>query len=62
MRAGPPVGRRRPLVEHVEGGIVAALEALLEDAVLFPEVAHAGVERREVDARGHLEPGLLSLT
>ena len=37
-----------------------ALEALLEDAMLFPEREDARVERREVDARGHLaEPGSL---
>src|SRR5450756_1490746 len=60
MRAGTAVGRGRALVEHVHGGVVAPFEALLEDAVLFPEREDAGVERGEVDARRHLaEPGLL---
>ena len=60
VRAGAAVGRGRALVEHVHGGVVAPFEALLEDAVLFPEREDAGVERREVDARRHLaEPGLL---
>ena len=59
MRAGPAVGRRRPLVEHVQGRVVAALEALVEDVVSLPELEDAGVERREVDARRDvLEPGL----
>ena len=60
MRAGPAVGRGRPLVEDEDGGVLAALEALLEDAVLLPELEDAGVERREVDARRDvLEPGLI---
>jgi hypothetical protein len=60
VRAGQPVGRGRTLVEHVHRGVVAPHEALLEDAVLFPEREDARIERREVDARGHLaEPGSL---
>ena len=60
VRTGAPVGRGRALVEHVHRRVVAPFEALLEDAVLFPEREDAGVERREVDARGHLaEPGSL---
>src|SRR5450756_835461 len=60
MRAGTAVGRGRALVEHVHRGVVAPFEALLEDAVLFPEREDAGVERGEVDARDSLaEPGLL---
>ena len=60
MRAGQPVGRGRSLVEHVHRGVVAAFEALLEDAVLFPEREDARVESGKVDARGHLaEPGSL---
>ena len=59
VRARAAVGRRRPFVEDVEGRVVAALEALLEDAVVFPERQDARVERREVDARRDvLEPGL----
>ena len=59
VRARPAVGRGRPLVEHEDGGVLAALEALLEDAVLLPELEDARVERREVDARRDvLEPGL----
>ena len=59
VRAGLAVGRRRPLVEDVEGRVLAALEALLEDAVVLPELEDARVQRREVDARRDvLEPGL----
>ena len=59
VRARPAVGRGRPLVEDEDGGVVTALEALLEDAVFLPELEDAGVERREVDARRDvLEPGL----
>ena len=59
MRARAAVGRRRSFVEHVEWRVVTALEALLEDAVLLPELEGPGVERREVDARRDvLEPGL----
>ncbi len=59
VRAGPPVGRRRSLVEDELRRVLAALETLLEDAVLLPEGEDARVERREVDARRDvLEPGL----
>ena len=59
VRAGLAVGRRRTLVEDVEGRVLTALEALLEDAVVLPELEDARVERREVDARRDvLEPGL----
>ncbi len=49
VRAGPAVGRRRPLVEDEEGRVVTALEALLEDAVLLPE--RRGCGRRAPGSR-----------
>ena len=59
VRARPAVGRRRPLVEHEDRGVLAALEALVEDVVGLPEREDARVQRREVDARRDvLEPGL----
>ncbi len=59
VRARPAVGGGRPLVEHEDRGVLAALEALVEDVVGLPELEDARVQRREVDARRDvLEPGL----
>ena len=48
--AGPPVRRRRPLVEHEQVAFGALRDAAAEDVALAPEVEDAGLERGEADA------------
>ena len=48
MGAGAAVGRRRALVEGEQRGLAAQLEALLEDALVAPELEDPCLEAGKV--------------